>query len=220
MRERRVTYCSITRVSIWMPSVSNGNDNDDVEVFSSAIETSRHKSESFTARFLATLHFHDKRRKLKSLLRFKRSCKTQQLHVKGHKTVVAHKEWKLFKCRLRNVHTIYQDFHTEIIIMSIYEVFLLSPHFSPFSFVRILETAAEKERPKVNGGRKDMRWKKLSSFRLFLMVSHSYIHRYLGQRQKKPIFEDSAAFETLCCCLLMWGRIHENDPQKRKMRQI
>lgn len=180
MRERRVTYCSITRVSIWMPSVSNGNDNDDVEVFSSAIETSRHKSESFTARFLATLHFHDERRKLKSLLRFKRSCKTQQLHAKGHKTVVAHKEWKLFKCRLRNVHTIYQDFHTEIIIMSIYEVFLLSPHFSPFYFVRILETAAEKERPKVNGGRKDMRWKKLSSFRLFLMVSHSYIHRYLG----------------------------------------
>lgn len=65
--------------------------------------------------------------------------------------------------------------------MSIYEVFLLSPHFSPFLFGRILETVAEKERPKVNGGRKDMRWKKLSSFRLFLMVSHSYIHRYLGQ---------------------------------------
>lgn len=39
------------------------------------------------------------------------------------------KEWKLFKCRLRNVNTIYQDFLTEIIILSIYEIILLSPHF-------------------------------------------------------------------------------------------
>lgn len=54
--------------------------------------------------------------------------------------------------------------------------FAVSSFFSAlyfFRFLRILETAAEKERPKVNEGRKDMRWKKLSSFRLFLMVSHS-----------------------------------------------
>jgi hypothetical protein len=93
----------------------------------------------------------------------------------------------------------YRDYH----YVYLRGLFAASSFFSaPFYFVRILETVAEKERPKVNGGRKDMRWKKLSSFRLFLMVSHSYIHRYLGQRQKKPIFEDSAAFETLCCCLV------------------
>jgi hypothetical protein len=80
--------------------------------------------------------------KLKKLLRFKGTCKA---HSKRTRNRSANKEMKLFKCRLRNVHTIYQDFHTEIIIMSIYELFcclliFLRSIFAP----RILETAAEK----------------------------------------------------------------------------
>lgn len=78
-------------------------------------------------------------------------------HPRQSGTVILHKEWKLFKCRLRNVHTIYQDFHTEIIIMSICEIFccLLS-----FSLNIILDNKTDDEKRNDRRWRKDTRWRK------------------------------------------------------------
>lgn len=74
---------------------------------------------------------------------------------------------------------------------------------------------------KWKGGRKDMKWKKLSSFRLFLMVSHLSISgtvtALLLLARKKPIFKDSVTLKKpLLLFAVYWceGGINKNDPRK------
>lgn len=185
-------------------------------------ESSRSKMLKELARVDISLRWPSKYWKLKSLLRFKRSCNARKPQ-KGHETVIAHKEWKLFKCRLRNVNTIYQDFRTEIIIMSIYEVFLLSLHFSSFSLASLRLLCDRKWME----GRKDMRWKKLSSFRLFLMVSHLSISGTVtaaAEAERNQFSRILLLSKTFCCCLLFTDVRAEStkmiQEKGRKMRQI
>lgn len=99
------------------------------------------------------------------------------------RTVIKHKEWKLFKCRLRNVNTIYQDFHAEIIVVSIYEQILL---FVSILFVRLMVVwAAMTARRSIEKGI-DLKWLKKriiiisiipNGFSVFDPLSISLTHR-------------------------------------------
>ena len=149
--ERRMTDCAITWISIWIPNVCFHHWWS-----SQQIETSRTKSANELKKLIKVnnkefktflsfwrLHLGQIEKKRSSLTSFHGSKDREG--PKKYGKFCYHKEWKLFKCRLRNVNTIYQDFHTEIIIMSICErSFCCLLTFFSFSLVSSDENKKEK----------------------------------------------------------------------------